>query len=1690
MIHTWRRWLQKLLGDRRAGSVSCRVRTRPRVRPTLEILEDRTLLSTSLPLNTTSWTSIGPAPITNGQVPGNLAVSGRIAGLAADPTNPNIIYIAAAGGGVWKTTNDGTSWAPLTDNQPTLFMGAIAVAPSNPNIIYAGTGEASNSISSYYGLGVLKSTDAGATWTLLGTSQFYRRTIAQIVVDPTNANTVYVAVADFGENGLGGNTGIWKSTDGGSTWTDTTTAITTTQPFSDVVIDPTSPQTLYAAVGNLYGSTANGVYETTNGGASWAAAGNFPNGSGDGVIRVALAKSSPQTLYASVSAPYTSNNGSPFLRMMKSTDGGATWAATTGTPPNYMGSQGWYDTTLAVDPSNASIVYCAGQAGTNSVLESPDGGATWVDISTGASGNNGPHADHHAIGFDANGKLLDGDDGGIWRLDNPTPGSIQWTDLNGNLAISQFIGIALNPTNANIAFGGTQDNGTDMFNNALGWTQAVGGDGGFIRIDPNTPTTIYQEFFGVSLERSDDGGVTFSPKTTGISGTLPDDQNPFDPSSPLSSDFYVPYVLDPSTPTRLILGTNIVNESTNRGDNWAPISTPNTNGWNTSANIDALAIALTNGNTIYASAGGNIFVTTNNGASWTQVNIPGYTDHFQSLLVDPGNSQIVYAVRDQFSSGAGGHVFRSTNGGATWTDISTSLPNLPTYTIALDPRTNPGTLYVGTDNGVFASNNLGSTWASFGSGLPNVQVRELVLNQNLNILGAGTHGRSVWEIAIPAPATHFAISAPTSATAGFGFVFTVTALDQSNNSTTGYSGTVQFSTSDIQATPPVTATMTGGIGYFAATLKTAGNQTITANDATTPSITGASGSILVIALPANHFVVTAATLPSYPNVPAAYPPSQSPAPAASFASTGAPVVFNVAAEDPFNNLSPTYAGTVGFASTDSAAVLPQGSTLTGGLGTFSATLGSAGNQFITATDVNNPTINGATAAIVTRGLVVTSFTPTPTGFVMSFNKPFNPSTVLIYTNGTIPDDIILKGTATQPIAGSALFNSPTAPTSITFVKTDVASAVGTFNPGSGLLTAGNYTVTLRSYSASTTNGFQDSLGTALDGKDQANPGTSYVYTFSVSAPPTAVGIPDFARGASNTDALFFAGFGNGNTFNLIYTNPNTSPTTGTATVTFSTIGATLQNNIQSALNALPQIGTSGVGVPNGEAVVTNPNTIATQGANVLVTFQNSYFVTATSQLLASTTPGVSIALATINAANTQAGNGIPVALSNGQNVTSGSFTLQYNPTLLNITGGLPKIAITGFSFTVTPTINNATSASAVISFSSPSKISSTTASLTLGSLLATVPFSATASYGAKQLLHFSSEQLNTTASSNIAVTNQDAVEVAAFFGDVNDTGMPFASSGVVGAMGIVAGLNPNAIQQTLPGFPLFPNLDPVIIGEVNLGGTSNITALDTNKMNQQLTVGQPTIPWLPAGLTVTAVGPDPTLSISRMSEVGSPMSTKSGADIGLPTSDFRLPTSDFRLFAVNIDTARPPGSTGMVEAVLALTYNPKIFDVSAADVNLGTVPEGGGGWQLSTEVNAQAGLIGVELFSTTPIQSTAGGSLVTIAMHLRGEPGSSDPGADLATALTLVPYVDPAGGPRVYQTSVADTQGEFVLHMQGTQWPANGGTTLDQALDSAQRPAHIQPTDRYGLIQEKAPPGFEPGMADLQSADDEPQPLT
>lgn len=829
--NSWQRFFECLASPsvNRALRRTVRRRRSSWVRLQVECLEIRMLLSGVL-------TSIGPAPIT-GEVFSGGNVSGRITGIAAHPTDANTIYIAAAGGGVWKTTDAGASWTALTDNQTTTAMGAIALAPSNPNVIYAGTGEANNSGDSLAGHGILISSDAGTTWTLTGSSQFNRMAIAKIAVDPTNASVAFAAASSAGA----GTSGIYKTTDQGVNWTRLTALSSSTQ-WSDVAIDPTSSSTIFAAAGAFYGVSSNGLYKSTNGGTTWSAAGNFPAGSTDGRISLAIAPSDHNTLYASIADPSTGG----LLLMTKSTDGGSNWSQLSGVP-NYMGEQGWYDQTLVVSPTNASVVFAGGSyayggSSPNGLIESTNGGTTWSEIGTQGGNGIGTHPDHHAAAFDANGKLLDGDDGGIFRLDNPSTSAWAWSDLNTNLNITQFTGIALHPTDPTIAYGGSQDNGTEKYTGVLNWQMVQGGDGGFVRVDPNNPQTVYHTFYYDSgsqfLERSDDGGASWNGKSSGINGP--------DPRLPGEDDqarFYPPYIIDQANSSRLLLGTNRVYQTTNQANTWSPISTTNSGGWTTSAVIESLGAV---GSTVYAAAGGRVFLTTNNGTSWTATTPAGSTAYsYEDIWVAPDDPQTAYTITGQYDP-SGNHVFRTVNGGTTWTNITGNLPDLPGHAISFD--TNSSTLYAGLDDGVYSSTDGGVNWSRL-AGFPHVQVVGFDLNSTTHLLGIATHGRGTWELTLsPIGVTVTPTSGLVTTEAGGTATFTVVLGSQPTADVT--IGLSSSNTAEGTVSPPSLTFTTG-------------------NWATPQTVTVAGANDTIVDGSKTYSIITAATVstdPSYNNL--------------------------------------------------------------------------------------------------------------------------------------------------------------------------------------------------------------------------------------------------------------------------------------------------------------------------------------------------------------------------------------------------------------------------------------------------------------------------------------------------------------------------------------------------------------------------------------------------------------------------------------------------------------------------------------------------------------------------------------------------------------------------------------------------------------------------------------------------------
>ncbi len=744
-------------------------------------------------LSPTSWTPIGPASLNSQTVNG--LVSGRIAGVAADPGNASIVYIAAAGGGVWKTANAGSTWTPLTDTQQTLAMGAIAVAPNNASKIYAGTGEANNAADSNYGFGILVSNDGGATWTLATgpANAFNRTSVARIAVDPTNANVAYAALGSpYTENGLTGNTGIWKTTDGGITWSNTTASIDTTYAWTDIAIDPTNTQLLYAAHGDPFGSgTVNGVYRSTNGGTSWTLLTGAPTGTTTGRFAIALAPSNHSVLYVAISNPST--NGLFYFGRSDNADTTATFTNLTAGTPNFLSTQGWYDIAVGVDPSNAAIVYVAGVT-PDTVLRSATSGASWTNITTGGSPTFvTPHTDCHAIAFDAAGGLLLGNDGGIYHLDNPTTPA--WSDYNGNLQTIQFTGVGTHPTIATSVVGGSQDNGTEVYSNNVVWSMTDGGDGGFAKYNPQTPSIVYHQVpnasFGSNFFRvSTDGGNTWSTRTTSISADV-NNQN-----------FYAPFVVDPGNGNRVLYGTDGVWETTNAGSSWTKIGTAGSGGFNPAAlYVDAIGLARSNSNTIYAATGGtfasssSLYVTTNHGSTWSAINLPS-NGRVNEIDVDPATSTTAYAVVNTFNTGA--KVWRTTNGGTTWTSMQGDLPAIPVWSLQIAAA--PNTFFAGTDSAVYATTNGGAHWSVFGTGLPNAQAVQLDYNSNLQILAAGTHGRGAWEISVPVPS-----------------VTSVTTTTANGTYTVGASinVTVNFSAAVNVAGTPLLALNSGGTAAYA-----------------------------------------------------------------------------------------------------------------------------------------------------------------------------------------------------------------------------------------------------------------------------------------------------------------------------------------------------------------------------------------------------------------------------------------------------------------------------------------------------------------------------------------------------------------------------------------------------------------------------------------------------------------------------------------------------------------------------------------------------------------------------------------------------------------------------------------------------------------------------------------------------------
>jgi photosystem II stability/assembly factor-like uncharacterized protein len=683
--------------------------------------------------DTSSWHPIGPWPASAGNYG---TVSGRVTTLAIDPQHPNTIYSGAADGGVWKTTDNGTHWMPLTDNQPTLACGALAIDPTNTNVIYWGTGEQNGCGSlCYSGIGILKSTDGGTIWSMTGLQRAGSATFA-IVIDPISPESVYAAMDN----------GVWRSSNGGTSWSSVLTGRAT-----DLIMNPDTPAVIYTAISGA------GLYKSTDGGSTWVAkTTGLPPAGQISRMTLALCASHPSTVYSRIFGSHPTVSGSDTNRVYRSTDAGETWSIVSapiswspqreGIDGNGVsgsdytllgvndhmnpegdeddsGAQGWYNNYIFVDPLDPNIVYVGGI----DIFRTTNGGGTWSNLSRGYQG--GPvHVDQHALAFDPSNPstIVIGNDGGVYRS---TDRGTTWSNLNGDLNTIQFYSISVDPSSASVTYGGTQDNGTQRRMDGATWADVTGGDGGFTNVDYTNSSIVYGEYQNGFHLRSMDGGFSFSSIMNGIAE---------------QGNWMTPVELDQNTASTLYTGTTKFYKTIDRGGTWSALGTavdPSAS----PSKISAIGVTKANSQVIYAGVSTHgVFRSFNGGGKWTKVSTGLPSLWVSKILVDPDSSNVVYVT---FSGYGVAHVFKSTDSGTSWINISSNLPNLPVNVIVKDP-VDANTMYIGTDIGVYVTRNQGGSWTPFMNGLPNVAVNDMEFTPT-GALRAATGGRGMWEYSVP-----------------------------------------------------------------------------------------------------------------------------------------------------------------------------------------------------------------------------------------------------------------------------------------------------------------------------------------------------------------------------------------------------------------------------------------------------------------------------------------------------------------------------------------------------------------------------------------------------------------------------------------------------------------------------------------------------------------------------------------------------------------------------------------------------------------------------------------------------------------------------------------------------------------------------------------------------------------------------
>ena len=717
----------------------------PRNAPTpASLLDSARYATTARELRGLRWRLVGPFR------------GGRAVAVVGDQSNRNTFYFGAVNGGVWKTTNGGSSWKNITDGKSNISsVGAITIAPSDPNVIYAGGGEADLREDWTYGDGMYRSTDAGQTWTHLGLDD--ARHIARIVVDPRDPDRVFVAAMGHA-SGPNPTRGVYRSNDGGKTWQrilfvgDSTGAI-------DLSMDPSNPRIIYAAMwrmqrtpwGFIGGAARSGLWKTTDGGDTWKELTFNPGMPKNpiGRIGIAVSPANPQRIYATIECPPEDSTGGVF----RSDDGGATWDRTSG-DQRWM-VRPWYYSVVTADPVDANTMYLMNL----STWKSTDGGHSFSRIRL-------PHGDTHALWIDPKDpkRMISGNDGGATISFD---GGDVWSSIQ-NQPTAQFYHTITDDQWPYRIYGAQQDNTTvsiaSRSDNGVitpdDWYPVGGGESGYIAPKPGDPSIVFAGTYTGTMTRYD----VRTKQSKDISVWLNNYDGWAARDVPNRFQWTFPIVFSKHDPKVLYVTANRVFRSTTEGNSWEAISgdltlhdpktlgpaggpiTYDMTGTEWYATIFAFAESPLSADVLWAgSDDGLVHVSRDRGKTWTSVTPPFGGKYTRVSIIeashfDPGTAYLAgnRYQQDDFKP----YLYKTSDYGKTWTKITTGVPD-GAYTRAI--REDPvrrGLLYAGTETGVYYSADDGAHWQTLQLNLPRASVRDLTIH-GADLIAA-THGRAMW----------------------------------------------------------------------------------------------------------------------------------------------------------------------------------------------------------------------------------------------------------------------------------------------------------------------------------------------------------------------------------------------------------------------------------------------------------------------------------------------------------------------------------------------------------------------------------------------------------------------------------------------------------------------------------------------------------------------------------------------------------------------------------------------------------------------------------------------------------------------------------------------------------------------------------------------------------------------------------